>query len=496
MKKLKWICLLTTVLIAFTFVMSSCIGGGEPTGENGELKITYYEGGTGKVWIETLASKFEKETGVKVILTADPMATENAITLLQSGRNLPDLMFILQTGWQKYVQSGWLEELDDLYNGTFKAEYTVGGETKTIGSVYDVTGTTLFTDSGKTTGVNLTDMLIDDFEDYGYISETFDSEPHYYVESWTAPCTGFVYNVDLLKSVGYDAPPATEEEFRECCAKLVENGIAPFAWGGSGMEIAYWDFITETWWAQYSGLDKWKEFYQFESADVYNDPGRAAALGLWQDLIVSPTDGSFINSIEKPMGKDHNDAQRSFVKGEAAFTPTGSWVETETEKFVLPGFNMRMMSVPTINGAKTGADGKPIKIQNTSAGDFACIPKKAANKQAAKAFLAFMNRPENVEYFTVETGIPRAFNYTPSKLGGISDFAKSCFELFEESECMYQNSKSPLFIYGGVERWCKYGTNIYGNLAGANRQSASAIANDMYTYAKSMWNTWSKAAGL
>ena len=75
-------------------------------GKNGTLKITYYKGGTGSFWIEELAMAFENETKIKVELTDDAQATENALTLLESNRNLPDLMFILYTNWQKFVQKG------------------------------------------------------------------------------------------------------------------------------------------------------------------------------------------------------------------------------------------------------------------------------------------------------------------------------------------------------------------------------------------------------
>ena len=133
---------------------TACLSCGKKTqtsaGVNGSIDVTYYEGGTGKVWIEKIAADFEAETGVKVNLTPDPMATENALTLLESGRNLPDLMFILYTNWTKYVQNGWLAEMDDLYDGTFSASYEVNGKTNTISSLYGTEGTTVFSDSGKT----------------------------------------------------------------------------------------------------------------------------------------------------------------------------------------------------------------------------------------------------------------------------------------------------------------------------------------------------------
>ena len=103
------------LLALITCVAFSACGGtnGNSTqnpdvGKNGTLKVTYYKGGTGSVWINELAKAFEEETLIKVELTDDIKATENSLTWLQSDRNLPDVAFILETNWQKYVQNDYL----------------------------------------------------------------------------------------------------------------------------------------------------------------------------------------------------------------------------------------------------------------------------------------------------------------------------------------------------------------------------------------------------
>lgn len=85
-------------------LFAGCDRSNSGAGENGTLKITYYKGGTGSEWLEELAAEFEEATKIKVELTADAKATENAKTLLESNRDLPDLMFILYTNWHEYVQ--------------------------------------------------------------------------------------------------------------------------------------------------------------------------------------------------------------------------------------------------------------------------------------------------------------------------------------------------------------------------------------------------------
>jgi len=454
-------------------------------GKNGTLKITYYKGGTGSLWIEELAKAFEDETLVKVELTDDPQATENALTLLESERNLPDLMFILYTNWQKFVQRGWLEPMDDLYNGTFSATF---GDA-TVNSKYSTAGTSVYAaDTAKgDANLALSDILEPEYLNYGKTSKTATSEKQFWVMPWTSGTTGIVYNIDMLASVGYTNPPATFAELLDCCEKLSAKGIAPFAWGGE--EFGYWDFVTMGWWAQYSGVEKWESFYQFESVEVFNDPGRQKALEAWKTLLVN-NDGTWKNSINAPMGRDHNDAHSVFVKGEAAMCPTGSWIETEVGKFLPKGFNMAMMPTPAIEGAKTDENGKVIQVCNTEAGDVGLIPKKAANKTAAKAFLAFMNRPEWVEKFTQYTGMPRPFLYSPSKIEGLSSFSKSCMEYYENSEKMWRVSDSPIYTYAGIRHWDPLNAaSLYGGLT---TKDPAALCTEMYNSARGKWDIWLK----
>ena len=253
-------------------LFAGCDRGGV-TGANGTLKITYYKGGTGDEWIEEMAAEFEQLTDIKVELTADAKATENAKTLLESDRDLPDLMFILYTNWHEYVQKGWLADMDDLYDGTFS--YEVNGIE--ITSQYDVGDTSVYAESGETTGLTLMDTMDSGFVNYGKMAPKTGEEEHFYVMPWTSPCTGIVYNVDILESVGYSEPPATEAELKDLCEKLVAKGIAPFSWGGQ--EMGYWSFPVLTWWAQYSGIETWENFYQFESPEVFNDEGSPPLAG-------------------------------------------------------------------------------------------------------------------------------------------------------------------------------------------------------------------------
>ncbi len=150
------------------------------------------------------------------------------------------------------------------------------------------------------------------------------------------------------------------------------------------------------------------------------------------------------------------------------FVDAGSWIENEVKDFIPDGFEMAFMPTPAIDGAKTDENGNIIQLCNTEAGDFAYVPKNAANVKAAKAFLAFMNRPEWIEKFTLYAGMPRPFNYKPSAISGISSFTKSSMEYYENSVKMWRVSDSPIYTYAGIRQWDPYGsTTVYGQLAGS-----------------------------
>lgn len=494
MKKIIAILLVLATCAAFT----ACGGGkgnssrNPDIGKNGTLKITYYKGGTGSKWINELVNAFEEETLIKVEEpNDDAKATEKSLTWLESNRDLPDVAFILYTNWQKFVQNDYLAPLDDLYDGTFSATFGSGEYERTITSTYSTAGTTVTAVSGKTKDVTLSDILCADYLDYGKTAKTADDEKRFWVMPWTSGTTGIVYNVNYLKSVGYDNPPATYSELLDLCGKLNAKGIAPFAWGGE--EMGYWDFVTMGWWAQYSGVDTWEKFWSFESPEVFNDVGRQKALEAWQTLLVND-DGSWKNSIDRPMGRDHMDAQKQFISGKAAMIPTGSWIENEVKDFIPDGFEMAFMPTPAIDGAKTDENGDIIQLCNTEAGDFAYVPKNAANVKAAKAFLAFMNRPEWVEKFTLYAGMPRPFNYKPSTIRGISSFTKSSMEYYENSVKMWRVSDSPIYTYAGIRQWDPYGsTTVYGQLAGSGKKTPDTLFKNMYDNAKAKWSIWLKS---
>ena len=468
MKKIRFSVLALVLAGAFAFAGCDAMRGSgwndDPFGDGGSsggrISIAISSAGYGTDWIQNIMDEYTEATGVRfATLQTDPI-NGNLASQVANGNAATDIV-ITVGGMFRAQSNGMLEDLSGVYAATPEGESEPISE-KTNRSVYE----RLLTDDGI------------------------------YQMSWINGAASIIYNKTYIDEIaardandelGADWEenlPRTTDELNEFARKIYAAGGVPFI---CSPNISYYDYLRLVWWAQYSGIETWENFYQFESPEVFNDEGRTQALRLWQDLLVDPDDGSVINSIDRPMGRDHMAAQTQFVSGNAAMTPTGSWIETEVGEFTKPGFRMKMMATPLIEGAKSDE-----QLLNTSAGDFACIPKNADNVDAAKAFLAFMNRPEWVERFTQLTGVPRAFNYKPSTIEETSEFAQSCFELFENSTLMYRVSNSPLYIYANVSEWPKYGDNVYGNLMTEIKVTPEWIVNDMYEYAQKQWSTWEK----
>ncbi len=464
--------------------LAACNKGGATSG--GSIKISYFEGGTGSEWIEALAESFTNDTGIDVELDPDDQITNGAGTKLNAGRNLSDIMFIQYTNWREYVQQDWIVQMDDLYDGSFT--YTASNGYK-IDSTYSLAGTNVYSNKGaEATTATVYDMILNDFKDYGYVAPKAGEEKHFYVMPWHCPAVGIAYNETLLSQAGWEAPPATEAELRACIQDINTklNGVSPFAWGGR--EAGYLDFVTFTWWAQYEGVDKQRAFYDFVSPeDSYQQEGREKALALWKDIFVK--DGEYINSIDGAITMDHGQAQRSFANGNAVFVVSGAYLENEIAAQIEgKDFKFKMMAVPAIEGAKEE------KVLNTEAGTFACIPKQAGNVEAAKAFLAYMHRPEWIEKFSQISGALRPFNYKPSTLSDISAYNKSAFTLFETSKLMLRCSDSLMYAYVNPSVWSKYNSSgIYGKLR--EGKTAVELCDEMYQYAVNNWSVWQKSYG-
>ena len=151
------------------------------------------------------------------------------------------------------------------------------------------------------------------------------------------------------------------------------------------------------------------------------------------------------------------------------------------------GFEMAMMPTPAIDGAKTDANGNVISINVNSSGGFILIPRKATAAEAAKKFLEFINTKQGCEIFTKATGAIRPFQYEPSKVEGLTPFAKDAATQWENSINLYQTSTSEKYFNNNVNLWPFYGSP-YSRMV-QDGDSAAEVHKAIGDYVSQYWNT-------
>ena len=450
------------LLLAMTslasLVLTSCNQGGqqESKKEGGyeTVKVAFAECGFGSQflldWEEDYNAK-NPDNKIRLELDGDAQMTVNILPRLQNGRNLPDLIMVLATNWQPWAVQGYLEPLDDIYT-------------------YEVSS-----------GVTVKDYLLDNLKTFGKVRD------NYWALPWSVGPCGIVYNEGMFKQFGWEIPKTVDELVALCEQIKTDTAgtVAPFAWSGS--TSGYWDFLTFQWWAQIEGVEGWNEFWKFESPEVYKQDGRLKCLQAFSTILQDLDKGAPKNSVEGATGKKFMEAQMSFIQGEAAMMPNGCWLETEMKSSLPSSFKMKLMETPVIDGAKE------VNTKYGTCGDFIVIPRKAAHKDAAKAFLKYICTPDAVEIFTKATGGFRPFKYNPSEIEGLTDFTYSCAEIWESGNNVFMTSDNIMYYQANLGSWPGYGAP-YSKMI-QEQDTPEFVTNQIYNYVNSNWAKFKQQAG-
>ena len=122
------------------------------------------------------------------------------------------------------------------------------------------------------------------------------------------------------------------------------------------------------------------------------------------------------------------------------------------------------------------------------------VPARAAHKDLAKKFLAFISSERCALSFSKDAGGLRPFKYEPSKIEGISDFSKGVFEIYENSTNLFDVSNNPMYYQNFVNVWPSYGTP-YSRMI-QDEETPQEVINAIYNYVSSHWSTFQKQAGI
>ena len=483
-------CALTGVLAASTVGLFA--GCDALTGAN-VIWIAFAETGYGRAYMEQWCEDFKKKypnEDYEFELEGDPDITAQIYQRLNTKTDVPDVIFCLDTNWKEWAAKNWLEPLDTVYQADADREHTI------------------------------TSFMNEGLRDYGRVNGRYYSIP------WTDGATGLIYNETMFKANGWTVPTTVEDLYTLCNTinalpcnndSSEDNDIAPFAWSGS--YSSYWDFVVENWWAQYEGVETFREFFnygaplnedgtfKFEndetvatdygSPEVYTQEGRVKALEVFSNLIVNKDSDFPKNSIPGAVGTGYTMAQLAFINGKAAMMPNGAWLESEMDGLIPEGVEIRMMQTPFIAGAKVDAEGNPIPVNASQAGDFMCVPKDAENKEAALKFVEYVNTREACETFTRITGGLRPFQYLDDlnlDEMNLSGFSKSCIEVYKNSTTVYHYSTNPIGWTGKLGKWPDVSSPYNKLISEYDTASPESICKACCTYAyEEWWNAYNEA---
>lgn len=499
-KKIISVLLAIVMLLGSVGLTSAC---GAKGAEENTLTVRYYNGGYGDKWLKDALESFcATKEGVSYKMIADNNITANAVNYLKT--NVPDI--IMSNGsWKSLVSEGLIEPLDDVYE------------------------TEVETSSGKTKIKDYIDQNVlrklTRQKQYGRGTE------HVWAMSWTEQVLSLAYNENILLRtvhrsdnpfdvVGLSAgatwthEPYTINELMAYLTdvRLADNGIIP--WGYAVDNVNWYSSLFCVLWAQLQGLSEenlykgegcYYDFYNMPNAEICKQSGYREALDILRKILVNDEGKLYNSNNDGSVSKEQ--LQTNFAKGKVAVTLVGEFFEKEYKEFMSDDNVIKLMFIPTADGAETNSDGTAKKYTYVLSENDMYVPAKATNKELAKEFLAFLCNEQQLRAFTKETGALRPFNYNPQKLDGDyewTEFQKSMFNLYYNSDAhvieypVTAENISPIYLYEGVEWFC--GVSL-DTILGEFRQkpvdkAADRIVDKVYTALKNGFEEWEQLYNL
>ena len=172
---------------------------------------------------------------------------------------------------------------------------------------------------------------------------------------WADAMTGLFVNKKVLDKYGVEIP-LTSNEFTAAVQTIYTNGASqdnyPFSWGGANA-AGYWQYLYETWFAQYSGVDNFNNFMKCDPGNgkiveegykVYEDTGILKGLEAMFDIL------DLNYSPKGSRSKTHMEAQTEFFTGRTAFMIDGDWILNEMKRdYYEQGKDIIMIGAPILS---------------------------------------------------------------------------------------------------------------------------------------------------
>lgn len=422
-----------------------------------DIEIKYWQAGLGTVWLENLIEAFNEkypEYNVYYSGTADNAS-------IQAGFGFEDVDTVdLYLSTIKYDEEK-LEPLNDVL------DTTIEGEGKSIKEKFDPS----------------------------YLALVKKGD-NYYNLTYGGGVEGFVYNKKLFEQAGIETIPRTTDELGLVCSTLDAMDIIPLCHcAGDG----YYSEMNEVWWAQYNGIDYYRDFYMNPSKDKM-----LAKDGRYETIKVHEKINTPDYVLQGSNSENHIAMQTKFLQGKAAMMANGSWLANEmnaSDKMddfammktpvisriidkldtVKDDKNLRKLisAIDNVTDGKekieTYKDGENYKIDGTAvsskdweyvkaarnmtpanySGHAAFIPSYCNAKEGAKDFLRFMYSDEGYQIYldSIHMKMPLELSDKEIDMSAWTSFEKNQADLLSSTEyfvCKEIIAKNRIFVDGGA----------------------------------------------
>jgi len=362
-------------------LLAGCSGGGSDA-DSGKttLKVAGLEGGYGRdMYTEVVAAYKASHPDVDVQLQISKSIEDEISPNMKAGK-FPDVV-VLGQGRKAALTETLIKDkaLEDL---TGVLDMTVPGEQTTVKA-------------------KLTDGIVGNLNTNPYGDGKTFLLPMYY-----AP-TGLVYNKGLFAQKGWQVP-ATWDEMFKLGDTAKAQGIALFTYPTAGYLDSYFFALL----ADVGGEQFYTDVMTYKQG-VWQTPQARQVLDITTRLLgyAAPTTVGYANE------QDFTKNQQAILDNKALFMPNGTWIVGEMKDAPrAKGFQWGLTPLPA---ATAGA-----KRYLTTSVESVWIPSGAANKDAAKDFVAYLYSDEASKIFAKASAIQPVKGIAATLTGESAEFYK------------------------------------------------------------------------
>ena len=330
-----------------SLLLTGCGKNKNPVGGEKLIQIRAYKGGYGTDFLHEMTDQYHKahpEVSFQFLEESALLDGDTAVAEISvPKKNQVDLYVVTGVDINYLLKNSFsslrkrdvvlLEPLDDIFEG------------KAVGL------------DGKEEEQTIKSRFFDGFEELcKYDGEFPKWRGKMFTLPWAEATTGIFMNKAILNKYGI-AEPLTSNEFMDAIETVSVSGasenIYPFSWGGENA-AGYWQYLFETWFAQYSGTEAHRNFMRCDpngsgqivenGYKVYEDVGILRSLQAMYPFL------DFKYSPNGSNSQSHMEAQTDFLTGKTAFMINGDWILNEMKEYYYEeGKEIQMLRAPILS---------------------------------------------------------------------------------------------------------------------------------------------------